>query len=107
MEFRYLLEGRLRPLDISPWFLGAWWQKLFASFGFPARPPDATVDVRGRYQHGRVFSVFGYADAKDPVLLGVPFDRVRTRLFVDQSACEGFEFSVSAGIRQPRRARSG
>lgn len=97
LEFRYLLEGRLRPLDISPWFQGGWWPKLFASFGFPSRPPDATVDVRGRYLHGRVFSVFGYADAKEPVLLGVPFDRVRTRLFVDESVCEGFDFSAAQG----------
>jgi len=96
-DFRYLLEGRLRPLDISPWFLGSWWQKLFASFGFPSRPPDADVDVQGRYQHGRVFSVFVYADAADPVLKGAAFDRVRTRLFVDQSACEGLEFSAARG----------
>jgi len=96
-EFRYLLEGRLRPLDISPWFLGAWWQKLFDSFGFPSRPPDANVDVQGRYQHGRAFSVFGYADAADPVVKGIPFDRVRTRLFVDPSACEGLEFAASRG----------
>src|SRR5208283_2955019 len=96
-EFRYLLEGRLRPLDISPWFLGAWWQKLFSSFGIPSRPPDANVDVQGRYQRGRLFSVFGYADAADPVLRGVPFDRVRTRLFVDQAACEGLEFEAARG----------
>jgi hypothetical protein len=97
LDYRYLLGGRLRPLDISPWFSGGWWQKLFSGFGFPSRPPDATVDVRGRYRHGRVFSVFGYADAKDPVLLGVPFDRARTRLLVDQSGCEGFEFAAAQG----------
>ncbi|HXQ80332.1 MAG TPA: AsmA-like C-terminal region-containing protein [Opitutaceae bacterium] len=97
LDFRYLLEGRLRPLDISPWFAGAWWPRLFAGFGFPSAPPNATVDVRGRYLHGRVFSVFGYADARDPVLLGVPFDRARTRLFVDQSGCEGLEFSAAQG----------
>jgi hypothetical protein len=97
LEFRYLLEGGLRPLDISPWFQGGWWPKLFARFGFPSRPPDATVDVRGRYLHGRVFSVFGYADAKAPVLFGIPLDRVRARLFVDQSICEGFEFAATQG----------
>jgi hypothetical protein len=97
LDFRYLLGGRLRPLDISPWFPGVWWPRLFSGVGFPSRPPDANVDVRGQYRHGRVFSVFGYADAKDPVLMGVPFDRARTRLFVDQSVCEGFEFAVAQG----------
>jgi hypothetical protein len=97
LEFRYLLQGRLRPLDISPWFQGGWWQSLFTGFDFPSRPPDATVDVRGRYLHGRVFSVFGYADAKNPVLFGVPFDDVRARVFVDQSVCEGFEVAATRG----------
>ncbi len=97
-EFRYLLDGHLRPLDISPWFgTGGWWQNLFKGFAFPSRPPDATVDVRGRYFHGRAFAVFCYADAKDPSLLGVPFDRVRTRLFVDPMACEGFEIAAQRG----------
>jgi len=95
--YRYLLSGRLRPLDISPWFLGHWWQDLFKNFGFPAAPPDATVDVQGRYVHYRYFSVFGYVDAKDPVLLGTPVDGLRTRLFVDQSGCEGLESEVSMG----------
>ncbi|HMD60577.1 MAG TPA: AsmA-like C-terminal region-containing protein, partial [Opitutaceae bacterium] len=95
--FRYLLDGRLRPLDISPWFLGEWWPKLFANFGFPAAPPDASVDVRGRYLRGRLFSVFCCADAREPVIKGIPLDRLRTRLFVDQSVCEGLEFAAARG----------
>ncbi len=36
-EFRYLLEGRLRPLDITPWFgAGGWWTGLFKGFAFPS-----------------------------------------------------------------------
>jgi len=96
-DFRYLLDGRLRPLDISAWFGAGWWPALFNNFDFPARPPDASVDVQGRYVRGRAFSVFGYADAKDPVLKGIAFDRVRTRLFIDKSACEGFEVSGTQG----------
>jgi hypothetical protein len=97
LAYRYLLEGRLRPLDISPWFQGTWWRGIFGRFGFPAAPPDANVDVRGFYQRGRVFSVFGYADSRDPVVLGVPFDRVRTLLYIDQSVCEGFEAEATKG----------
>jgi hypothetical protein len=95
LHFRYLLEGRLRPLDISPWFHGGWWEGIFSGFGFPVRPPDANVDVRGVYQHGRQFSVFGYADSKSPVMLGVPFDRIRTLLYIDQAVCEGFEVQAT------------
>jgi hypothetical protein len=96
-EFRYLLTGRLRPLDISAWFLGDWWNGIFKHFEFPSRPPDATIDVRGQYSHGRVFAVYGYADAKDPVIRGVPFGSVRTLLYVDQSACDGLEVELIKG----------
>jgi hypothetical protein len=93
-DFRYLLTGRLRPLDISAWFLGDWWTNIFKHFEFPARPPDATIDVRGRYAHGRAFAVYGYADSKGAVVRGVPFDSVRTLLYVDQSACDGLEVEL-------------
>lgn len=94
--YRYLLTGSIRPLVISPWF-GDWWPNLFRNFGFPTRPPDATIDIRGRYLPVRNFSVFGYADAKNPVLMGVPFDTAHVRLYTDQWVCEGFEFNVTQG----------
>ncbi len=97
LEFRYLLTGRLRPLYITPWFGGDWWTGIFGNFAFPTRPPDATIDVRGQYLRGRYFSVFGYADSKDPVLKGVPFDRVRALLYVDQAACDGLDIAITKG----------
>jgi hypothetical protein len=96
-EFRYLLSGRLRPLDISAWFLGDWWNGIFKHFEFPVQPPDATIDVRGRYLKGRVFAVYGYVDATNPVVKGVPLDSLRTLLFVDQSACDGLEVELAKG----------
>jgi hypothetical protein len=97
LEFRYLLTGRLRPLYIKPWFGGDWWTGIFGNFDFPSRPPDATIDVRGRYRHGRRFSVFGYADSKDPVVKGVPFDSARVLLYVDQNACDGLDIALTKG----------
>ncbi len=96
-EFRYLLSGRLRPLDISPWFLGEWWGNIFRPFEFPAQPPDATIDVQGRYTRGASFSVFGYADSKSPVIRGVPLDATRLLLYVDPSACDGIDVFVAKG----------
>jgi hypothetical protein len=97
LEFRYLLTGRLRPLYITPWFRGDWWRNIFGNFDFPTRPPDATIDVRGQYLHGRNFSVFGYADSKDPVLKGVSFDNARCILYVDQFACDGLDIVLTKG----------
>jgi hypothetical protein len=97
LEFRYLLTGRLRPLDISPWFGGDWWPGIFNNFDFPEQPPDATIDVRGQYLHGRYFSVFGYADSKAPIVKGVPFDTARVLLYVDQAACDGLDITLTRG----------
>jgi hypothetical protein len=97
LEFRYLLTGRLRPLNISPWFGGDWWTGIFNNFKVPTHPPDASVDVRGRYLHGRDFSVFGYADSKDPVLRGQEFDTAKVLLYVDQSACDGLDIVLTKG----------
>jgi hypothetical protein len=96
-EFRYLVTGRLRPLDITPWFGGDWWQGIFKNFAFPERPPDADFDVSGRYIKGRHFSVFGYVDSQKPVVRGVPLDSMRTLLFVDAADCFGIEVAAREG----------
>ena len=28
-DYRFLLEGQLRPLEISPWIAGSWWKEFF------------------------------------------------------------------------------
>jgi hypothetical protein len=80
-EFRFLLKGQLRPLDISEWFRD-WWPRFFNRFSFPVRPPAASVDVHGYWREGRRTSVFVFADADKPVILGQKLARVRTRLFI-------------------------
>jgi hypothetical protein len=96
--YRYLLNGRLRPLDISPWFgSSGWWPNLFRGFAFPAEAPTASVDVQGHYLHGRDFSVFAYVDNRNPELLGIRFDRARTLLYADPAGFEGFEVALDRG----------
>jgi hypothetical protein len=96
-DFRYLLKGRLRPLNISPWFGGDWWVGVFGGFGFPRQGPDANIDVRGRYSKVRRFAVFGYAVVPGPIVKGVPFDTLRSILYVDEHAADGIEIVVTQG----------
>ncbi len=99
-QFRFLLDGQLRPMDISEWFRG-WWPKFFAKFDFPVRPPAASVDVQGVWREGRRTSVFVFADAKAPVILGQKLQRVRTRLFVRPGfydALETFAVDPAGGV---------
>jgi hypothetical protein len=89
-RYRFLLEGELRPLEISEWFRD-WWTNFFEQLQFPAAPPAASVDVNGVWRDGRQSHVFVFADAKQPVIRGVPFDRVRTRLFIRPAFFDGLE----------------
>lgn len=89
-EFRFLLDGRLRPLDISGWFHD-WWPHFFQRFEFPVQPPLASVDVHGFWRDGRRTGVFVFADADGPVVLGEKLQRVRTRLFVRPGFYDGLE----------------
>ena len=80
-QYRFLLDGRLRPMDISPWFQ-SWWPNFFRQLEFPQEPPPANVEVSGQWRYGRRTSVFVFADTSQAIIRGAPFDRVRTRLFI-------------------------
>jgi hypothetical protein len=95
-QYRFLLAGRLRPLEISPWFK-EWWPNFFRQLEFPAEPPAASVDVAGFWREGFRTSVFVFADVLKPVLRGTAFDRVRTRLFIRPAFYDGLEVLATHG----------
>ncbi len=92
-DYRFLLQGRLRPLDISGWFKD-WWPRFWAYFDFSGAPPAADVDVSGRWKAPERSSVFCHVDVDRPQIRGVPFDRVRTTLFVRPFFYDVFEFTA-------------
>ncbi len=89
-QYRFLLEGRLRPLDISPWFRESW-PNFFRHFEFPVAPPEATVDVMSTWRSGDQTRIFVFADAPQPVIRGTPLDQVRTRIFLRPGFYDGLE----------------
>lgn len=96
LDYRFLLEGRLRPLRIGGWF-GPWWPNFFAQLEFPAAPPEASVDVAGRWSEGRRSTVFVFADAAKPIIRGAAFDRVRALLFIRPAFYDGLELFATRG----------
>ncbi|MDR1789082.1 MAG: hypothetical protein LBR12_01780, partial [Opitutaceae bacterium] len=48
LRFRFLLDGRLRPDDIAPWF-PAWWPAIWTRFQFPRETPSASVAIAGQW----------------------------------------------------------
>lgn len=97
-EFRFLLDGRLRPLDISGWFR-PWWPDFFRQFEFPAEAPPASVDVNGVWREGKT-NIFVQLATRSAVIRGVTFDTLRTRLHVVPGRYDGLEvFATGNGGR--------
>ncbi len=96
LDYRFLLTGRLRPAGIDGWFQ-EWWPRFFANFDFTAATPAADVDVQGRWGETRLSTVFISVDAVSPLLRTVPFDRVRTRLFIRPDFYDALDFQVTRG----------
>jgi hypothetical protein len=95
-EHRFLLQGRLRPLAIAPWF-GKWWAPFFKDYEFPVMPPDASVDVKGNWHGGGRNTVFVYVDSTAPVVHGVKFDHARTLMFIRPNFMDGLEVFATIG----------
>ncbi|MDB6126576.1 MAG: hypothetical protein JWM35_472, partial [Verrucomicrobia bacterium] len=101
LQFRFLLEGRLRPLEISGWF-GKWWPSFFNDFAFPNSPPNASVDVAGQWKQGRLTTVFVFADSTAPVIHGVKFDHMRTLIYIRPNFFDGLELFATIGSGSAR-----
>lgn len=101
LDYRFLLTGHLRPTDISGWF-GEWWPRFWSSFDFTAAAPDADADIQGRWREPRLTTVYIFADCAGPFVRSVPFDRVRTTLFIRPDYYDGREFFVTRGSGEAR-----
>ncbi len=97
LDFRFLLRGRLDPPDIAGWF-GDWWPNFWRKFDFAAAPPDARVDVNGTWKEKLNTQIFIQADAKNPAMEGVPFDRIRSLLFVRPGWADVLEFTAERPV---------
>lgn len=81
LDFQFLLHGRLDPPNINGWFRD-WWPRFFAQFEFLTAPPDASVEVAGRWGKPLETRVFVSAQARDVVVRDIAMQAMRTRLFV-------------------------
>ena len=96
-RYRFLLDGRLRPLDITPWIAGAWWQTFFGNFAFPAVPPSASIDLGSCWTDGRQARIFLSVDGPGIIVRGAPFDRLRLTLFSRPQFNDGIRLEVTRG----------
>jgi len=79
--FRYLIKGKLRPLEISSWVPQAWWRDLFSPFAFTDMLPEADLDFSGSMLDTLHAKSFVSVQSTNPVIKGVPFDNLSTTIF--------------------------
>jgi hypothetical protein len=96
-RYRFLLDGRLRPLDIAPWIGGAWWKNLFGNFDFPAAPPSASIDLNNCWIDGRQAKIFVAVDSPRTAIRGAVFDRMRLALFSRPQFQDGIRVELDRG----------
>jgi hypothetical protein len=102
LDYRFLLHGRLRPLEIANWFHPEW-AGFWKDFSFPTVPPEGDADAQGTWGPADRSDVFVFADAASPVVHGVPFDRVRAILhIVDGNYYDAREVLLVRGARTAR-----
>jgi len=89
-DYRMLLEGQLRPVEISGWFKGDWWPTFWNRyFAFPS-PPVASVDVQGRWRDGNLSNNFVVARAGPATVWGGDFEHVAATVFVRPGFVHGW-----------------
>ena len=98
-RYRFLLAGRLRPVEIAGWFSGNWWTEFFTPFVFVDAPPPASVEVAGRWGRntGGESRVIVAAAVTDADIRTARFDYARARLFIRPHYIEALELYGTQG----------
>lgn len=95
-DYRFLLHGFFFPSAIDSWF-SEWWTRLWDDFKFGQRPPDADIDVIGRWRSPELSVVYGWADIAPVELRGVPLDRLRATFFIRPEHYDILSFDARRG----------
>lgn len=100
-DYRFLLTGRLQPLDIGGWFSG-WWPRFWSNFDFRESTPFANIDIRGRWGSPEVSTIFVGVENAATGIRGTRFDSVATRLFIRPNHYDNLGFVAHQGERHAR-----
>jgi hypothetical protein len=96
-DYRMLLDGRLRPVEINGWFHGDWWLNFWnAHFAFPTEAPTAEIDLQGRWRDPTRTVYFGSSEVRGATVWGGDFEKTRAIVFVRPNFTHGWALE---GIR--------
>lgn len=95
LDFRFLLNGALRPMAIEGWFSG-WWDRLWDDFAFGAEAPAADVDIQGVWGRPARTTLFIGASSGPMRLRELDLDALHTRVWVDETMVNVAGFRATA-----------
>jgi hypothetical protein len=88
-DYRMLLDGHLRPADITGWFHADWWPNFWNRFFVFTTPPAAEVDIQGRWKNPALSNNFVRARARNLTFRGADFETVDATVFVRPAFAHG------------------
>ena len=95
LDYRMLLDGRLRPVEINGWFHGDWWRDFWNDhFTFPTALPEADVDVSGSWKDPGRTEYFGRAEADDVRVLGGDFEHSHALIYLRPNFTHALELDA-------------
>lgn len=104
-DYRMLLDGRLRPVEINGWFHGDWWKDFWeAHFAFPTEPPTAEIDLQGRWREPLRTVYFGSSEAHGATAWGGEFEKTKALLFIRPNVVHGIAVEGTRAGGQQRLA---
>jgi len=106
-DYRMLLEGQLRPLEINGWFRGNWWLDFWTTrFAFPVAPPAAQIDLAGRWKDPSRTTYFGSSDATGAKVWGGDFEQTHALIFLRPNFTHGLAVAATRAGGTQRLAGS-
>ncbi len=95
LDYRMLLNGRLRPVEINGWFRGDWWRDFWNDhFTFPTGLPEADVDVLGCWKDPVRTEYFGWATAPGVRVLGGDFEQAHALIYLRPNFTHGLDLGA-------------
>jgi AsmA-like C-terminal region len=106
LAYRFLIGGRLRPMNIAGWFTD-WWDHLWANFDFNGGAPAASADIAGIWGQPDLTTVFVSAETTGLKVRDLPLDRVATRVWIHAHSTDviGFHAEQGAAVAEGSVAR--
>ncbi|MEO0795543.1 MAG: hypothetical protein AAFX93_10285 [Verrucomicrobiota bacterium] len=96
-KYRFQAAGTVWPKDLDKVIDDDWWDELWSGITFNGIPPNAAIDMSGRYgADGKENNIYGSANLEKVSYQGQAIDTAFTRIWQTPKHLDLFEFGVTS-----------